>query len=74
MATTDGRGPTDRELLPPEVAARRLGVSPRTLLRYATASKVPSVLLPSGIRRYRPEDIDAVVATGLRGTRAGSAA
>lgn len=74
MATTDGRETAGQELLPPEAAARRLGVSPRTLLRYATANKVPSVRLPSGIRRYRPEDLEAVVTTGLRGAHNGSAA
>lgn len=41
-------------------AAKRLGVSTGTLRAYADKGDVPVVRLPSGHRRFRPEDIDRV--------------
>jgi excisionase family DNA binding protein len=42
-------------------AAKRAGVSNRTLYRYEADGKIAAaVRLPSGHRRFRPEDIDAM--------------
>lgn len=59
MATPDSRAPDKDDLLPPASASRRIGVTPRTLSRYADAGLIPHVLLPSGVRRYRVGDVDA---------------
>jgi len=39
-------------------AASRLGVHPNTLRRWAAAGLIRSIRLPSGVRRFRPEEID----------------
>ncbi|ADG79950.1 DNA binding domain protein, excisionase family OS=Tsukamurella paurometabola (strain ATCC 8368 / DSM / CCUG 35730 / CIP 100753 / JCM 10117 / KCTC 9821 /NBRC 16120 / NCIMB 702349 / NCTC 13040) OX=521096 GN=Tpau_3366 PE=4 SV=1 [Tsukamurella paurometabola] len=41
-------------------AARMLSVSPRTINRWAASGKLPAVDLPSGTRRFRLEDIQAI--------------
>jgi excisionase family DNA binding protein len=38
-------------------AARLLGVSPITLRRWSDEGRIPVVVLPSGHRRYQPDDI-----------------
>ena len=48
----------DAETVSPAVAARLLGVSTRTLRRYADAGRLAVIVLPSGHRRYRTEDLD----------------
>jgi hypothetical protein len=53
--------PTGVEYLTPAQAAKRLGVSPRTLWRYQDAGRVQPVLLPSGHRRFLLSDIDALL-------------
>lgn len=40
-------------------AARALGVSENTIRRWEERGLIPAVRLPSGVRRFRPEDIDA---------------
>ena len=47
-------------MLSPQDAARRLGVDVRTLARWAQERRIPFVLLPTGHRRYRVQDIDAL--------------
>ena len=47
-------------MLTPEQAARRLGVSSRSLARWSREGLIKTVVLPSGHRRYRVEDIDAL--------------
>jgi len=44
-------------------AAKRAGINRKTLVRYESAGKVHSFRLPSGHRRFRPEDIDALFDT-----------
>lgn len=53
----------EAELLTPAQAAKRLGISPRTLWRYQHAGRISPVLLPSGHRRFRPADLDRLAAT-----------
>lgn len=48
------------ELLSPTEAAKRIGVHPRTLKRWATDGKVRHVRLPSGHFRF-PSDVVAEV-------------
>jgi excisionase family DNA binding protein len=46
------------DLLTTAQVARRLGVSSRTLVRYAEKGYVtPAMVLPSGHRRWRLEDV-----------------
>lgn len=52
--------PSPPRLLTPGEAAHRLNVSPRTLSRWSDEGYVPVVVLPSGHRRFRVEDIDAL--------------
>jgi excisionase family DNA binding protein len=40
-------------------AARALGVSENTIRRWEQRGLIPAVRLPSGVRRFRPEDIEA---------------
>jgi excisionase family DNA binding protein len=49
------------DMLSPEEAARLLGISPRTLARWAREHRIPAVILPTGHRRYRVADIEAVL-------------
>jgi excisionase family DNA binding protein len=55
------RGPADvnEPLATARQTADRLGISAGALLRWARAGKVPSVKLPSGAVRFRPEAIEA---------------
>lgn len=49
------------DMLSPEEAARLLGISTRTLARYAREHRIRAVMLPSGHRRYRTADIQALL-------------
>lgn len=49
-----------RTLITPREAMRRLGVTRKTLLRYEDAGQLVPVKLPSGHRRYRDEDVQAI--------------
>lgn len=47
-------------MVKPADAARLLGVSTRTLTRYADAGRIRFTVLPSGHRRYRLADLEAL--------------
>lgn len=53
-----------RILLLPAEAAERLGVSTRTLTRWADEGLIPVVVLPTGHRRYLASDVTAVLEQG----------
>ncbi|MFD0889710.1 BldC family transcriptional regulator [Streptosporangium algeriense] len=57
---TTGPETTERLLTPGEVA-RIFGVDPKTVNRWALTGRMPSVRTPSGQRRYRQSDIDALL-------------
>ena len=44
----------------PGEAARLLHINVRTLARWAQEGRIAFVLLPSGHRRYRVEDVEAI--------------
>lgn len=48
-------------------AAQALGVSENTIRRWEDRGLIPAVRLPSGVRRFRPEDIDAAKARMYEG-------
>jgi excisionase family DNA binding protein len=48
-------------------AARALGVSENTIRRWQERGLIPAVRLPSGVRRFRPEDIEAAKARMYEG-------
>jgi excisionase family DNA binding protein len=52
------RRPRRRKPLSIGEAADELGVSVATLRRWADAGTVPMIQLPSGYRRFRPQDIE----------------
>ena len=55
-------------LLTGRATASRLGVHENTLRNWADRGIIQPVRLPgSGIRRYRPEDVDRIAAEMLRG-------
>lgn len=58
MSVTEREAPN--EWLSPKDAAELLGVSPATLNRYASAGRIACLELPSGHRRYRRADLDAL--------------
>lgn len=47
------------ELMQVRQAARALGVSENTIRRWEQRGLLRAVKLPSGVRRFRPEDIEA---------------
>jgi excisionase family DNA binding protein len=52
-------------------AAAQLGVHPKTLRRWVDKDLVPAVRLPSGYRRFTPEQVEAIKAQmGLEAKRA----
>ncbi len=59
--------PADSEelevLLRTTEVARRLQVSARTVLAWAQAGKLPSILTPGGHRRYPAQGVEQVLAT-----------
>jgi excisionase family DNA binding protein len=50
-----------KELLTTTEVARRLRVSVATVNRYAREGDLRAIVLPGGQRRYRPEDVDALL-------------
>lgn len=50
-------------LLRSSEVAEQLGVDRRTVARWTDRGLVPAVVLPSGHRRYRQVDVDAVLRT-----------
>lgn len=48
------------ELLQVRAAALRLGVHENTLRAWEKAGLIPAVRLPSGVRRFRVEDVDSL--------------
>lgn len=61
MTSTDGASAAETLLKPVEVAAR-LRVSRSTISRWTTDGTLPAVRLGKGVLRYRPADIDALLA------------
>lgn len=55
------------ELMQVRSAARELGVSENTLRRWEARGLLRAVRLPSGVRRFRPEDIAALRAQMFSG-------
>ena len=53
----------DDTYLTPGQVARMLGVSPKTVYRWATADRIPCVVTLGGHRRFRVDDIAAVAAS-----------
>ena len=48
------------DLLTPPQAAELLGVNPRTVNRWVEDGRIPFVALPSGRKRIRRSDVDAI--------------
>jgi excisionase family DNA binding protein len=64
--------PAEGTYLTPGQVARLLGVSPKTIYRWATDGRLPCAVTLGGHRRFRFEDIAAVAATmGLQWDDAG---
>ena len=65
------RDPTEEramaELMQVRDAARALGVGENTIRRWEQRGLIPAVRLPSGVRRFRPEDIEAARARMYEG-------
>ncbi|MEV4097578.1 helix-turn-helix domain-containing protein [Streptosporangium saharense] len=57
---------TDRLLTPGEVA-HIFGVDPKTVNRWSLTGKIPSLKTPSGQRRYRETDINALINASSEG-------
>ena len=51
-------------MLTPEQAGARLGIGAKTLTRWADTGRIKCVRLPSGHRRYRLSDVDAILRDG----------
>lgn len=56
-------GDADSAYLTPGQAARMLGVSPKTVNRWATDGRIPCALTLGGHRRFRLDVIQAVAAS-----------
>ena len=56
-------GPSDGTYLTPGQVARMLGVSPKTVYRWATAGRIPCIVTLGGHRRFRANDIAAVASS-----------
>lgn len=50
------------KLLRPSEAAKRLGIDPSTLRRYAACGEIQAVLTPGGHHRYRDSELRNLVA------------
>jgi excisionase family DNA binding protein len=53
--------PIEDPLLTTGEAARRLGISPRTILVWTKQGKLPSLLTPGHHRRFKSSDVDALL-------------
>ncbi|PPG35179.1 MerR family DNA-binding transcriptional regulator [Pseudoclavibacter sp. RFBG4] len=60
------------DLLTPRETAERLHVHPRTLIRMAERAELDPVVLPSGHRRYRREEVERIVAPTATPVKAAS--
>lgn len=62
MCATLSVNPTKEQQVPQLMqvreVARTLGVSENTIRRWEERGLIPAVRLPSGVRRFRPEDIE----------------
>lgn len=56
-------GVPEGPFLTPGQVARMLGVSVKTVYRWATAGRIPCVVTLGGHRRFRPDDIAAVASS-----------
>lgn len=54
-----------RETVGTAEAAEILGVSPRTVLRWAKAGQLRHIMLPSGRRRYAVDTLTTLIAEDL---------
>jgi excisionase family DNA binding protein len=57
----------DDELLTPGEVARRFGVDPKTVTRWASAGKLSPLRTLGGHRRYRASEVDALLERSVRG-------
>lgn len=65
-AVDEHRGPASRSFLTAGQAARLLGISPRTLNRWADSQRVPCMVTLGGHRRFEMGAIEALgVSMGL---------
>lgn len=64
MPNRPNREDMESVLVKPAEAMERLKVSRQTLARYAEAGHLTAVVLPSGHRRYREDEVDRL-ANGL---------
>jgi len=63
--TPNRTGPPDPDdLLTTTEAGEILGVSGKTVSRYADLGTLPVLTLPSGHRRFRRSDLEALLAAG----------
>lgn len=56
--------PNTTPLLKASDVALLYNVHPETIRRWARTGKLPSVTLPSGQKRYRPEDVESLAQSG----------
>ncbi|MBW3579171.1 MAG: BldC family transcriptional regulator [Actinobacteria bacterium] len=54
-------GNDNDELLTPAEVAKRFGVNPKTITRWADAGKLTAIRTLGGHRRYRESEIDALI-------------
>lgn len=53
--------PTDNDLLSTREAALLLGVTAETVRRWGASKRIKHVVMPSGKRLYRRQDIEAIL-------------
>ncbi len=63
MDMTTGHASDAPGWLTAKQAAFRIGISFRTLNRYQADGRISPVFIPGGYRRFRPEDVDALLTT-----------
>jgi hypothetical protein len=61
----------DSDTLASADVMKRLHISRRTLERYVADGVLAALYLPSGHRRYRPEDVDALLSSPVHDAPAG---
>ncbi|MBW3576884.1 MAG: BldC family transcriptional regulator [Actinobacteria bacterium] len=55
------RGDDEQELLTPGQVAKRFGVNPKTITRWADAGKLTAIRTLGGHRRYRASEVEALL-------------
>lgn len=60
--------PANEQLLTPGEVAVMFRVDPKTVTRWATAGKLPSITTPGGHRRFFASDVRAFLAGGRGGS------